>query len=440
MNTETNSSSFSQLFRRFIGGFGISFSSEGGNKPPKKYIETDISKINDILEKEHADITNIPDNFPKLIDTVNCEQLLDRIRNERPFLIENNPGFKALFTLQSDEPSNFTRAIQEEEILKTRLKHFNKKLDKPIDLPSFWDVWNNPKSGLADLIIHSRDQQEAKWTYAIPNTNNKGYKLATNFMPGYARALYEYFGATRVLDPCAGWGDRLTGAMVASCVKKYVGFDPNRNLRYGYSEIMRYGGYVHEELTQDKMRYNNSFEIVSLPFEIGIQTYENNSFDFAFTSPPFFDYEMYNPANPEYKDWIKDFYTPLFKQVCRCLQPGCYFGIHIGDTTAGKIMDFLMNDVEKITDFVYESEIGLQGMMSNKIRSVWMYRKKGGQIKAAKPPSPTSPQYHCYKQREPTEECKKAVVALQKTRRQNRVSKLPVIHVVSKQKTRRRKI
>ena len=27
----------------------------------------------------------------------------------------------------------------------------------------------------------------------------------------------------------------------------------------------------------------------------------DNSFDFVFTSPPFFDYEMYSPENPDYR-------------------------------------------------------------------------------------------------------------------------------------------
>ena len=34
-------------------------------------------------------------------------------------------------------------------------------------------------------------------------------------MPPYAKSLYEYFGAKSVLDPCAGWGDRLIGAAAA---------------------------------------------------------------------------------------------------------------------------------------------------------------------------------------------------------------------------------
>lgn len=81
----------------------------------------------------------------------------------------------------------------------------NYKTKTPVDLPSFWDVWNKPNSQLPRLIIKDNNPNEAKWKYAIPNKGNLGYKVATTFMPGYARALYEYYGATCVLDPCAGW-------------------------------------------------------------------------------------------------------------------------------------------------------------------------------------------------------------------------------------------
>ncbi len=149
-------------------------------------------------------------------------------------------------------------------------------------------------------------------------------------MPGYAKAIYEYFNAKRVLDPCAGWGDRLTGAMTAIGVTKYVAFDPNRNLRPGYCKIMEYGGHTVRELSEHKIHFSNDFEIHSLPFEIGSKMFADESFDIAFTSPPFFDYEMYNPSNPQYKDWIEEFYTPLFQQVCRLVKSGGFFGIHIG--------------------------------------------------------------------------------------------------------------
>lgn len=80
---------------------------------------------------------------------------------------------------------------------------------------------------------------------------------------------------------------------------------------------------------------------------------QDNSFDLVFTSPPFFDYEMYryvrlalpiqrcvrvylfeylnvlciyfmlcSPRNPKYSSWIEDFYVPLMQNACRCVMPG----------------------------------------------------------------------------------------------------------------------
>ena len=71
----------------------------------------------------------------------------------------------------------------------------------------------------------------------------------------------------------------------------------------------------------------------SLPFEVGAPLLvADNSCDLVFTSPPFFDYEMYHPGNPQYRDWLTDFYEPLFVQAARCVKPHGFVCIHIGDT------------------------------------------------------------------------------------------------------------
>jgi hypothetical protein len=58
------------------------------------------------------------------------------------------------------------------------------------------------------------------------------------------------------------------------------------------------------ELTKEKLKFSNGFEIISLPFEVGALQLDDNSFDCVFTSPPFFDYEMYSVDNPDYTDWL----------------------------------------------------------------------------------------------------------------------------------------
>lgn len=343
--------------------------SDPNNETDSLTIRDNELRIQKCIAAEKAKTSIAPSNFPKLIDNLDCKSLLERIRNEKPKESSKLPEFEHIFTLIDDYPSNFTRAIQEEEILKTRLK-VKQSGGKTIDLPSFWEVWSSNPS-LSREICTSSDPQEEKWKA----TKKFGYKMATTFMPGYAKAIFEYFNAKAVLDPCAGWGDRLTGAATASGVEKYVAFDPNRNLRPGYAKIMEYCGHCVTDLTEDKLTFSNNFEIHSLPFEIGVKALMDESFDMAFTSPPFFDYEMYNPKNPTYTNWEDQFYTPLFQEVCRCVKPNGFFGIHIGDTSAGAIMPFLMEKVHKISGFAYKFSIGLKGMVSNKMRTVYFFQK-----------------------------------------------------------------
>jgi hypothetical protein len=166
----------------------------------------------------------------------------------------------------------------------------------------------------------------------------------------------------------------MIGAESCNNVTKYIAFDPNKNLRPGYAKLMELCGHKVTNLTDKTLEFNNGFVVNSLPFEVGVRTIPTNSVDLVFTSPPFFDYEMYNPLNPQYRDWLKEFYEPLFIESCRCVKPGGFVAIHIGDTSAGSIEEFLKTRVHHICKLKLEFTIGLIGVMSKKIRPVWIFR------------------------------------------------------------------
>jgi tRNA1(Val) A37 N6-methylase TrmN6 len=127
--------------------------------------------------------------------------------------------------------------------------------------------------------------------------------------------------------------------------------------------------------TESELHFSNGFQMYTQPFEKGCKALQDESFDLVFTSPPYFDYEMYSSANPSYSDWIQDFYTPLMKHSCRLVRPGGHVAIHIDDTSAGEIRSFLISTVPTISSLVYVYKLGLRGVMSNKIRPVWVFRK-----------------------------------------------------------------
>ncbi len=329
--------------------------------------------------------------IPRLLDYYDADTLrgfLRQIKHDYPDWQLKYNGYEVVFSLRDDVPSNYTRAVQELEILKTAVTTRYGRLR------SFVDVWNDPSSGLAEELLAMPDPHEAKWQLA-PKYK---YKMATTFMPGYAKAMFDYFEPTTVLDPCAGWGDRMLGALLSKTVREYVGFEPNRALLPGYARIQRDLGCAVEYESSTETRYapaaaaeaegvasfsSTYTQIHSLPFEMGhaalkqwqqLDVLERRWFDFAFTSPPFFDYEVYTDSNPTYRDWIREFYEPMFKLVEAHLRPGGFFAVHLGDTSAGKIDDFLRFRVPNITRFSWRGKIGLVGCQSGKIRDVYLFQ------------------------------------------------------------------
>jgi hypothetical protein len=313
---------------------------------------------------------------PLLIDSLTPEQLESyrlRIRKELPEYSTDDPKYEIIYKIRDDKPADYTRAIQEKEILKTRLKLKDPKTGRTKTLRSFIEIWEDPKSGLAEEVLASNDPNEAKWSLA----KKYNYKIATTFMPMYAKSIYEYFGAKSVIDPCTGWGDRMCGALASTGVRRYVGFDPNTNLVPGYKKIMKDFGkkVVLDDPEHYHVKFEDGYEIYSIPFEHCSKRLGPEKFDFAFTSPPFFDYEDYNPENPRYQNWYKEFYEPLFKLTEEHLYTNSFFAIHIDDTSAGKIRDFLFRRVDQITSFKYCGKIGLVGGKSGKIRNVYLFQK-----------------------------------------------------------------
>lgn len=322
-------------------------------------IEENIRQLN---SERTRTLLNAP-NFPREIDSININLLLSQLRTETCEHIINNPKYSVIFKISNEDTSKIIRAIQEHQLLKTKIKL------QGTTLRSFWQVWFSDRKFQSE-ITRSKDPNEEKWKLC----RKYGYKMATTFMPCYAKAIYEYFGCPKiVLDPCSGWGDRLLGAEVAG-IEKYIGFDPNVDLRPGYAQTMDLLGHFPAELSDKYIKFTNSYEIYSCEFQRNLL--ENDSVDFIFTSPPFFDYEIYNKSCPNYRDWISEFYEPLFINCARIVKPGCYVCMYLGDTSAGKIERFLIERVPEICNLMLEEKsIGFQGIWSGVIRKMWVFKK-----------------------------------------------------------------
>ena len=146
---------------------------------------------------------------------------------------------------------------------------------------------------------------------------NKARELIAEFCPEQGRGAM-------VLDPCHGWGGRLTGALMAD-VGLYVGVDPSKEAHAGV-----------EKIASAFLPYSpdSRAEFILSPFEdadLGERT-----FDFAITSPPYFDVEQYHGEGqshiryPKYDKWRDGFYRPLIEKTYEALKPGAVFCLQVG--------------------------------------------------------------------------------------------------------------
>ena len=118
--------------------------------------------------------------------------------------------------------------------------------------------------------------------------------------------------AIAVLDPSSGWGDRLIAALACD-VALYVGFDPNRWLAPCYARIKA------ELAPAAKTAFiAEKFSAKDLPADTLGQ------FDLAFTSPPFFDEEIYVGSEQDvlhgYDQWLKSMYEPYLQDMVAAIK------------------------------------------------------------------------------------------------------------------------
>jgi hypothetical protein len=154
-------------------------------------------------------------------------------------------------------------------------------------------------------------------------------QLVAEFRPSIARDIYKAFCAAgdKVLDPCHGWGGRAVGWLAANLGGEYVGYDPSTLTSTGWRAMV---DFLKQSATTSTAVNH------CMPFEDSVL--EPDSFDFALTSPPYFDTEDYsseatNSLN-RYKTfdaWVTGFYEPFILKTLTALKPGSAFVLNVGN-------------------------------------------------------------------------------------------------------------
>lgn len=166
--------------------------------------------------------------------------------------------------------------------------------------------------------------------------NEDGTKKFSPFSPFVVVQTFRYFRAKKILDLCAGWGDRLLGALARDdWIDFYCGIDANKQLSTGYKNMIK---TFAPKSSRDKYQMiSQPAEIVHIPLPPNHELY-----DLIFTSPPFFDKEIYlDDQNrsyyhdqsinkfPNFDEWYQNFLIYTLANASDLLKKDGYVVIHI---------------------------------------------------------------------------------------------------------------
>lgn len=196
----------------------------------------------------------------------------------------------------------------------------------------------------------------------------KSTKEANQFKVTLAYSVYKFFKAKSVLDFSAGWGDRLIAAIGAKV--SYTGYDPNIDLQSGHGKII-------EELCPLAGVDNGAYQVTYLPFE---EAELDRKFDLVFTSPPFFNLEVYTDASnqsinthPKFKDWLVNWLFVVVAKAWNSLISGGHLVLHLADFGGYNIVEPLNLYLQTLSKARYMGVIGTEGA-SGRIIPMWVWK------------------------------------------------------------------
>jgi hypothetical protein len=122
------------------------------------------------------------------------------------------------------------------------------------------------------------------------------------FRPIIAASVYKKFNPTSILDPCAGWGGRMIAANALNM--NYIGIDTNTNLIVPYTKMIS-----HLNSSLITMYWNDCLSM----------DYSTLNYDMVFTSPPYYNSELYSNmprrTKEEWNEWYKSFAGKTYQHL-----------------------------------------------------------------------------------------------------------------------------
>lgn len=197
------------------------------------------------------------------------------------------------------------------------------------------------------------------------------YGRPYNFPPNVAMALYNHFSAKRVLDPCAGYGGRLLGFWTSSATE-YIGIDPNKDIPY-------------DKLLEFLNSYNKKSARIITACAEDIDYASIGMFDCIFTSPPYFNTEIYSMDKmqschryPQFNKWLHSFLFVMLAKTTQVLLPDGYLLINIKNTKSHDIISPMLRYISeelKLKECEHIKLVQPKRHKNNKYEFIYVFKK-----------------------------------------------------------------
>lgn len=274
-----------------------------------------------------------------------------------------------------------------------------------------WDIWHDRKM-LNDMNWHFWRLGTLGKSDVCESTFRSAFRIgtytATQFKPNVAKGLYEKHNARKVLDTSCGWGDRLAGFYATSSTELYVGCDPNPEVYQTYKDqCLEYENLLGCD-SAVLQEFDNHFIcigikkviIYNLPSEDVDWNLYHNTFDFYFTSPPYYETERYAANNsstqswvryPSFDSWKHDFFFKVNRMIWDTLTDDAFMMINIIEPRTAKgvrlnLCDDMVDDILTYPNAYYLGKIGMRMQArphaiveadknSIFVEPIWVFRK-----------------------------------------------------------------
>jgi hypothetical protein len=368
---------------------GLIGSKEGFPYCPKEdwdYIKDNYDR-KEVLVFIRDKVIELDSPFP--IKEIKCDQksLFRRLRDDNPQIIRDPwvslysdtlPLYKGSYLQLSPNTSVYNRLSSKYTIKARHEGRYSNGLS-PID---YWEQGKRKENDFSRLTGLFMKPKLSRSSVIHAFSNERTIRTLTQFKPNCAKHLYDFFGAKRILDPSAGWGDRLVG-FLASNAESYIGIDPNTKLHNPYRKI-------HNAYAPDK-----EVKLLCSPAED--VDFSSLDYDFVFTSPPYFNLEIYSDeatqSSSRYQDfdlWLHEFLLKTVSLIARSLKENGRIAINISDFMwKGKkvVVSIPLLEHAKSLGLTYEGSIGYplsprQGVKENVAEPIFIW------CKGSNPPEP----------------------------------------------------